>query len=120
MLKSQYLQNSFYTSDVYLKLLQDIGFNITIYDLEYFDKKGILKPSARLTKIKTRNEFPQYENVMSGIVSLRDYYYKNGQLEIVKDEFYEWGTCDDVNEKRLILYYHPYQFLPLKSLLLGT
>ena len=119
MLNSQFPQTPLFTSDKFLRFLKDIGFKIELKDLEYYDKKGILKPATRLTRNKTRNEYPKYEMVIGDIFTLKDYYYKNGHLEVVKDEFYEWKTYDDEHEKRVILYYHPYQFLPLKSLISG-
>lgn len=120
MLKSKFPQNSLYASDKFLRFLNDMGLKITLEDLEYYDEKGILKPVARLTRAETGNQFQKYETILGDIFTLKNYYYKNGSLEIVKDEFYEWKTYKDEHEKRVFLYYHPYQFLPLKNLLGGS
>lgn len=47
------------------------------------------------------------------------YHYQNKDLEIVKDEYYPWDTYKDGYEDKVILYYHPFQFLPLRRLMMG-
>lgn len=47
---------------------------------------------------------------------MRDVYYKEGRLEIVRNDFQPWENYKDGYEDKTILFYHPFQFLPLRRL----
>ena len=46
-------------------------------------------------------------------------YHKNNDIEIVKDDYQPWENYKDKTEEKIILYYHPFQFLPIRRLTMG-
>ena len=46
-------------------------------------------------------------------------YHKNNDIEIVKDDYQPWENYKDGTEEKIILYYHPFQFLPIRRLTMG-
>jgi hypothetical protein len=86
--------------------------------LEYFDRIGIIKPIARLRREKVRDTFPKYEMMVTDIFTMKDYYYKSGLLQLHND-YEPWSNHKDEFEENTVLYYHPFQFLPMRRLMMG-
>lgn len=111
----QFPQSYLLDIDDFLKFLRTMGFKTNERDLEYYDEKGILKPAAVLNLKQVRSYFPKYETVYSDIFTMRDLYYKEGRLEIGDRRYVPWESNKDGLDQKIILYYHPYQFLPLHT-----
>jgi hypothetical protein len=118
MLKSRFPQSYLLSSNDFIRFTKSIDLDLDIQDLEFFDKVGIIKPALRLRRRKVSGNFPKYEIVSSDIFSFQGY-YENGQIELVRDEYQVWETYKDGMENKTILYYHPFQFLPLRRLTMG-
>jgi hypothetical protein len=86
--------------------------------LEFFDRTGIIKPVVRLRRQKKENNFPKYEMTVTDIFTLKEYYYKTGSLELY-NEYEPWSNYRDEFEENTILFYHPFQFLPMRRLTMG-
>lgn len=119
MLNSDFPQSYLLDLNEFLKFLKDMGFKTNLRDLEYYDEKGILKPAARLNLKQVRSKLPKYETIFSDIFTMKEVYYKEGRLEIVRNDFQPWKNYKDDLEHKTILYYHPFQFLPLRRLEMG-
>jgi hypothetical protein len=118
MLESKFPQSYLLSSDDFVRFLKDVGLDLEKEDLEFYDKTGIIKPVLKLKKQKVNETFPKYPMIMSDIFSLQEY-YRNGLAEIVEDEYFPWQSYKDEHEQSVILYYHPFQFLPMRTLRMG-
>lgn len=120
LLKSRFPQSNLIPHDRFVSLLNEIGLNFKESDIEYFDKVGITRPALRLRRLVTRNTFPKYEMVFGDIFSMKNNYYKSGNIDLPSENDYQsWNNYQDGSEEKISLYYHPFQFLPLRRLALG-
>jgi hypothetical protein len=118
LLKSKFPQSYLLNSNDFVRFIESIGLNLNIKDLEFYDKVGIMEPILKLRRPKVREIIPKYEMISSDIFSSKNY-YKDGFIELIKDDYEPWETYKDEMEDTVILYYHPFQFLPLRRLTMG-
>lgn len=116
-LNSSFPQSDLLSADKFLSFLRSIGLKKDKSTLEYYHRIGILKPVAKLKRIQVRNQFPKYDIVDGSIFSLGNY-FRNGFLKLV-NEYEPWEDLKDGYENKAILYYHPFQFLSIRRLVLG-
>jgi len=116
MLNSRFPQSYLLSNNDFIRFLKDTGLELRIDDLEFYDKKGIIKPALKFKKQRVYKQFPKYAMTMGDIFSIQGY-YKNGQAKLVADEYTPWESYkDDDHEENTIIYYHPFQFLPIRGL----
>jgi hypothetical protein len=117
LLKSDFLQFNLLSPKDFVKYLCDRGIKIDLEDLEYYDRKEVIRPALRL-----RNPEKYLKDPINGFLS-RDsfsmhYYHIHGLIDLPQeDDFKPWQIY---NEKAIELYYHQYQFVPIRQLLVGN
>ena len=89
---------------------------ISVEDLEYFDEKGIIRPALRLNRPVASEGPLKYAVLQTDIFSIQ-HMYNEGWIEFPKDsDFVPWKNYEDGYEEKTSLYYHPFQFVPVRSL----
>lgn len=115
MLSSRFPQSYFLSSNDFIRFVNSIDLDLSINDLEYYDKVGIIRPALRLKNEEVRKK---YGIVSTDIFSFQDY-YRNGLIELVEEDYQAWNSFKDDLEEGISLYYHPFQFLPIRRLRMG-
>jgi hypothetical protein len=119
LLQSKFLQFKLLSSDDFLKFLVNCGIEITLDELEYYDKKEIIRPAMRLFRQKTDQRGQKYATILNDNFFFK-HYYDQGLVEFAKEgDFKSWENYRDGTEKAVELYYHKYQFVPVRQLILG-
>ena len=117
LLKSDFLQFKLLSPEQFVKFLSDRGIKLTIKELEYYDKKEIVRPALRLSspEISLPNERYRFLGRNSFFMH---YYYVCGLIELPREgDFKPW---EHYKERAIELYYHQYQFVPIRRLLVGN
>ena len=121
LLQSEFLQFNLLSAKDFAKFLRDHGISLSLKELEYYDKKDILRPALRL-RLPTIDDHPsqKYANVSSNSFSIK-YCYTQGLVEFPKGgDFQPWESYTDGHEERVRLLYHMYQFVPIRQLIMGN
>src|SRR5215467_486829 len=120
LLKSQFPQSNLLDADRFLMFLKERGIDITKEELEYYDEKGIIRPALRLRRSIVHGGSPTYHPILSYIFSMNQY-YENGLVVFPHDgDFCPWSNYIDNNhQEKIWLYYHPFQFVPVRQLTMG-
>jgi hypothetical protein len=82
-------------------------------ELEYFDKKNLIKPLVFLTREKKSDVYPKYHGVIVDSYNMVALYYHKIVQFYQSQDFKPWNNFMDGTEESVSLYYHPYQFLML-------
>lgn len=115
LLESEFLQFRLLTASDFLKFLNQRGYGLglSLRELEYYDKKGILRPALRL-HLSKRNmmDMPTSSFAMKN-------YYNQGFVEFPEhNDFIPWKHYGKGSEKQVEIFYHPFQFIPIRHLML--
>ena len=82
-------------------------------ELEYFDRKNLIKPLVFLTREKKSDIYPKYHGVIVDSYNMVALYYHKIVQFYPSQDFKPWNNFMDETEESVSLYYHPYQFLLL-------
>src|SRR4051794_33683913 len=108
LLTSPFPQFKFLTVDDFIKFNKNISINTTKKELEYLDKKNILKPLICLNREKKSNTHPKYESYFLDSYSL-DSLYNSKLLKFYPNyDFKSWTSFMDGPEESVFLFYHSY------------
>lgn len=120
VLKSKFPQFHLLTPRNFVEELRKREIHIFERDLEYFDKKGILRPCLRLNRPIVNFKGQKYG--LSSLNSLHNWkkLYNEGYIEFSKDgDFKSWKCYLDGNEEKTWLFYHPWQILFVRDQTFG-
>lgn len=118
LLESQFPQFSLFDPQEFCKEAKNRGIQIQKSDLEYFDKKGIIRPCLRLHRPIIDGEFAL---LSLGHPHTWKYLYKQKYVELPKTgDFIPWKKYFDKKKEKTWLYYHTWQLLFLNEQLLGS
>ncbi|MGI9012270.1 MAG: TOPRIM nucleotidyl transferase/hydrolase domain-containing protein [Nitrososphaeraceae archaeon] len=113
LLTAQFSSTDLLDGKKFLKFVNQRGFNISINELEYYDRIGLIRPIIRLKRPKIQNFNYIYDE--TGIFALQ-YYYTLGLIELPTDGDYQnWSNYNKEIED-ICLYYHPYQIIQIANL----
>jgi hypothetical protein len=85
LLNSEFLQFKVLSSDEFLTFLNRIGIEFSLSELEYYDKKDIIKPALKLHKPKIKDQHQKYATILNDAFSMKNYYYKHGLIEFPRE-----------------------------------
>lgn len=117
ILTSHFPQSNLCSQDKFIKFLKSIDIEMNSEHLEYFHKKGILEPIAKLNRQIINQQFQKYDTVIEDIHSTQQY-FMNGDL-VLLENYEPWKNYQDGLEESAILYYHPFQFISIRRLTFG-
>jgi hypothetical protein len=120
ILKLDRPQTNLFKADKFLDFLKRKDISINKDDLEYYDKKDVIRPILRLHK-PLSNEWPlRYSTVDISICGLKEY-YKMGLAEFpVADDFQPWKNYIDDHEEKVLQFYHPFQLISIRFSILDN
>jgi hypothetical protein len=119
ILKLDYPQTNVLTANKFLEYLKRRDLSITKDDLEYYDKKDIIRPVLRLYKPPSKEGPLNYSTVNISTYSLKEY-YKLGLAEFpVTGDFQPWKNHIDNHEEKVLQFYHPFQLISLRHSLMN-
>src|SRR4051794_31087597 len=99
LLQSEFLQFTLLSSEVFLKFLVNCGIDITSEELEYYDKKDIIRPVFRLYRRKAHQQGQKYATILTDNFYFK-HYYNEGLVELPKEgDFRPWENYRDGTEK---------------------
>jgi hypothetical protein len=111
ILNSNYPQSNFLDVNKFLRFLKKRGIRLTKNELEYYDKKEIMRPVLRLHRPLANDGPMKYSMVDVSISGLKEY-YKAGLAKLPADgDFQPWDNYFDNGEEKVIQFYHPFQFV---------
>jgi hypothetical protein len=118
IMNSEFPASNLLNPDDFLKYLEKRGLSLTINNLEFFDKTGVLRPILRVVtpSIDKNNPIARNQYSDADIFALK-YYYSLGLIELPKDGDYQPWSDYLENSKCRCLYYHPYQLLQAEQLI---
>ena len=118
-MNAQFPSTNLLDTKQFLKFIKKRGFHISINELEYYDKVGLIRPIIRFTRQKTLNSsFSEYTYIDTGILALQ-YYFKIGLIDFPVDgDYQEWSNYIKETED-VYQYYHPYQIIQIANIPLG-
>lgn len=98
--------------------LDDRGMKLTIEELEYYDEKEVIRPVVRLHRQKINEKWPKYATIETSSFAMKDY-YDHGLVDLPKTgDFNPWKDYEDGRENAIEQFYHQFQFVPLRHLIL--
>lgn len=114
LLHSQFPASSLLNPDNFLKYLAQRGILVSIKNLEYFDKKGVLRPVLRviIPKFEEKEVYTRNSYSNADIYALQ-YYYFNGLIELPDNYDYRPSYEYEEDVQGRCLYYHPYQIIQM-------
>lgn len=114
ILKLDHPQTNVIKADKFLEYLKRRDLSITKDDLEYYDKKDIIRPVLRLYKPPSKEEPSSYSIVNISIYSLKEY-YKLGLAEFpVTGDFQPWKNHINNHKEKVLQFYHPFQLITFR------
>jgi hypothetical protein len=117
VLQSQFAQFDVIPEDKFIKFIKRCGIDLNAKELEYYDKKDVIRPIFRLNIPTARRQ--NYESLPSSFV-IREY-YKHGLIELPEEgDFVPRNEYKSANGVKTLLYYHKYQFVSLRHLTMGN
>lgn len=116
LLTSTYPQFELLSVEDFVKYCEKLGILTTKTELEYFDKKKLLKPIVSVHRRKIRESLPKYSYYHTYSSSLVELYKTGLVKEYSKIDFRPWNDYLDGNENTVWLFYHPYQFIIVSKL----
>ena len=119
ILNSQFPQSHFMTVEKFIKYVNQRELFLTKKELEYYDKKGIIRPILRLIRPKEQDPIKklssEYQFLDINIFSIQQY-YKNGLIEFPQEgDHQDWSNYKRITED-IELFYHPFQIIQLNEL----
>ena len=119
ILNSQFPQSHFMTVEKFIEYLNQRELFLTKNELEYYDKKGLIRPTLMLRRLKEQDPLKkltsEYQLVDLDIFSLQQY-YKNGLVEFAEERNYQaWSNYNRIDEDVELLY-HPFQIIQINEL----
>lgn len=120
LLKSQFPQSNLLDADRFLVFLKDRGIELTKEELEYYDEKEIIRPALRLQRPRAGEGHLTYLPIFTDIFGMKEYYMA-GLIEFPHDgDFQPWSNyLDDNRQEKIMIYYHPFQCVPVRRLTMG-
>ena len=119
ILNSQFPQSHFMTVEKFIKYVNQRELFLTKKELEYYDKKGLIRPILMLRRLKEHDPLKkltsEYQFVDIDIFSIQQY-YKNGLVEFPEEQNYQaWSNYNRIAED-IELLYHPFQIIQVNEL----
>jgi hypothetical protein len=113
---STYPQFELLSVEDFVKYCEKLDIRICKTELEYFDKKNLLKPIVSVHRRKINESLPKYEYYHSHSSLLVELYKRGIVQDYHKITFRPWNDYLDGNENTVWLFYHPYQFIIVSEL----
>jgi hypothetical protein len=111
-LRSRFPQQNLLNPKDFLSYIKKRGFHNSIEELEYYDKKGLLRPVLRLRRPKEQGHYIHLEQ---DIFSLQEY-HKSGLTEFpMPDDYSPWSQYHKESED-IVPLYHPYQIFQIDNI----
>lgn len=121
LLKSKFPQFQLLNPKAFSDELKKRDIRINERSLEYYDKKGIIRPCLRINRPIVNQPGQKYASMSLGSPYGWTQLYREGFVELVKDgDFEPWENYDDNDGGKTWLYYHPWQLLFVKTLTQGA
>lgn len=115
LVNSQFPQHRLFDSAYFSRFLTNLGTRLHESQLEYLDKKGILRPVLRLhnpVNYNTPNDTWIIDNHL-----IKNVYTKAGLVEFPKDnDFKPWKSYRQGHHEKVKLFYHPFQFICVNNI----
>lgn len=119
LLKSEFPQFDLLEPDAFSRFLRDRKIDVSIEELEYYDKKGVIRPVLRLDRKRATAGFPAHGALLLGPHRMKEY-YNDGLVELPKDDDYvPWKTYRNGYKEDTLLFYHRSQFVQVRRLVLS-
>jgi hypothetical protein len=91
-----------------MKYLKTIGIRLDKRRLEFYDKKGLLRPILRY---RASPKEAKAMRVISGLI-ITKMQANIDKVEFLKDgDYQQWRNYDAGQGEKVVLYYHPFQFI---------
>lgn len=109
LLDSRFPQSHLMTVDEFLRYLRELDVELNKEELEFYDKQGIIRPAARFMEPVDEHGF------VAGIFfgpMIREMKSNRERVQLPKDgDFQPWENYEKAKDERVVLYYHPFQFI---------
>ncbi len=121
LLQSQFPQFRLFSPDEFIGFLRNRGVRLSRADLEFYDKKGIIRPALRLNRPIVNQNGQKYASMyFEGTNSWKEL-YKDNLIEFSIDgDFKPWKNFLDESDEKTWQYYHSFQFVPIRRLIMGS
>ena len=121
LLKSEFPQFNLLSVNQFLSELKKRGIQLRDYDLEYFDKIGILRPCLRLNRPRIDKPGQKYALLLLGNPNYWKELYEENLVKLPqKNDFKPWKKYrDEDGLAKTELFYHPWQMLFIKNIIFG-
>src|SRR5687768_1106426 len=108
LLDSQFPQSDLMRHDVFLRYLKKLGVNLSKEELEFYDKHGVIGPALRFNYVLDKDGL-----LTSRLFSLnRKMKTCPERIQLPTDwDFQPWKNYEKSKHERIVLYYHPFQFI---------
>ena len=110
---SPFPQFKFLSIREFIKFTEKINIITSVGELEFLDRKNILKPLLILNRKKISKNYPKYQNYGFDSYNMVALYHQKILGFYPNIEYIPWQAHMDGSEERIILFYHPFQFLML-------
>jgi hypothetical protein len=109
VLGSEFPQAKLLTPDKFMKYLKTMGIRLDKWRLEFYDKKGLLRPVLHYKEPILKE--PKAMRVISDPI-ITKMQTNMDKVEFLKDGDYQpWKNYDAGQDEKVVLYYHPFQFI---------
>jgi hypothetical protein len=120
VLDSEFPQTNLLDAGQFVDYLRKREILITKDDLEYYDKREIIRPVLRLYKPLSRQGPLKYSMIDTSIFGLKQYYTMGLVKFPVSGDFQPWSNYFDKIEEKVLQFYHPFQFVAIRLLTMGN
>jgi hypothetical protein len=115
VLGSEFPQAKLLTPDKFMKYLKTMGIRLDKRRLEFYDKKGLLRPVLRYKEPVLKG--PKAMRVISGPITTK-MQSNMDKVEFLKDgDYQQWKNHDAGQDEKVVLYYHLFQFIQAHRLM---
>ena len=113
VLGSEFPQSKLLTPDKFIKYLKMMGIRLDKRRLEFYDKKGLLRPVLLYKEPVLKG--PNAMRMISGPITIK-IQAEIDKVEFLKDGDYQpWRNYGAGQDGKVILYYHPFQFVQAQT-----
>jgi hypothetical protein len=114
ILDSRYPQSNLYRVSEFLAFLHKRGITITKDELEYYDKKEIIRPVLRLHRQPANEGSNKYSEVNTSMFGLKECLGTGLVTFPANGDFQPWRNYLDNGEEKVMQFYHPFQFVLIR------
>lgn len=119
LLDNELLQFDLLLPNKFVSYLKERGISISLEELEYYDKLGILRPILRLRRQEKNDKTSpnKFVMIMTDSFSIKRY-YDGKMVEFPQEgDFKRWNEYKWRHENYIELFYHPYQILTVPKVM---